>query len=118
MAVLSSHLLNTYNGDHAGNVKIEIFQINNDGNKKIFLKTETDIGGRMHEEFDLNKNDLRNDYEMVIYSGKYFSKILQNNNTAKVVSEIVIRFNMRDNNKKYHIPIMISPNNYSVWWSK
>ena len=35
MAVLSTHLLNTYNGDHAGFVKIEIFQIKPNGKKKI-----------------------------------------------------------------------------------
>ena len=118
MAVLSTHLLNTYNGDHAGFVKIEIYQIKPNGKKKIFIESETDSGGRMLEEFNLNNNDLKDEYEMVILSGKYFSKFLKKNEKEKVVSEIVIRFKMRYDTKKYHIPLMISPNNYSVWWSR
>ena len=36
----------------------------------------------------------------------------------RIVSEIVVRFNMENPNKKYHIPIIISPNGYSIWWSE
>jgi len=35
----------------------------------------------------------------------------------KIVSEITVKFKMLDPNKKYHIPIIISPNGYSIWWS-
>ena len=34
------------------------------------------------------------------------------------VTEIVIKFNMKNPKKKYHIPVIIAPNGYSVWWSK
>ena len=36
----------------------------------------------------------------------------------KVVSEIIIKFKMEDPKKKYHLPIIISPNGYSIWWSQ
>jgi 5-hydroxyisourate hydrolase-like protein (transthyretin family) len=55
MAILSSHLLNSVNGEHAGKVKIKIFIIDQNGNKDIFLETSTDIGGRMSEEFSLSR---------------------------------------------------------------
>jgi 5-hydroxyisourate hydrolase-like protein (transthyretin family) len=41
MAILSSHLLNSVNGEHAGKVKIKIFIIDQNGNKDIFLETST-----------------------------------------------------------------------------
>jgi 5-hydroxyisourate hydrolase len=34
------------------------------------------------------------------------------------VSEIIVKFKMEDPKKKYHLPIIISPNGYSIWWSK
>ena len=40
------------------------------------------------------------------------------NEIEEIVSEIVVRFNMENPNKKYHIPIIISPNGYSIWWSE
>ena len=34
------------------------------------------------------------------------------------VTDIVIKFKMKNPKKKYHIPVIIAPNGYSVWWSK
>ena len=118
MAILSSHLLNSVNGKHAGKVNIKIFIIDQNGNKDIFLKTSTDIGGRMSEEFSLSEKDKSCEFEMVVASGEYFSRSSVEDLSERIVSEIVIKFTMKDNNKKYHIPIIMSPNSYSVWWSE
>ena len=111
MAILSSHLLNSVNGTHASNVDIIIYQIKSNGEKKIFFKTKTDDGGRVLKEFNLSNDDCKSEYEMVCKTGDYFSE-------KKIVSEINIKFKMEDQNKKYHIPIIISKNSYTVWWSK
>ena len=111
MATLSSHLLNSVNGTHASNVDIIIYQIKSNGEKKIFYETKTDSGGRLLKEFNLYDEDCKSQYEMVCKTGNYFSK-------KKIVSEITVKFKMLDPNKKYHIPIIISPNGYSIWWSE
>jgi len=110
MATLSSHLLNSVNGTHAGGVKVIIYQINSSSNKKIFFETETDDGGRIKKDFELSNDDCACEYEMVCKTADYFSE-------KKVVSEITIKFKMEDPKKKYHLPIIISPNGYSIWWS-
>jgi 5-hydroxyisourate hydrolase len=110
MATLSSHLLNSVNGTHAGGVKVIIYQINSSSNKKIFFETETDDGGRIIKDFELSNDDCACEYEMVCKTADYFSE-------KKVVSEITIKFKMEDPKKKYHLPIIISPNGYSIWWS-
>jgi len=111
MATFSSHLLNSVNGTHANGVKVTINQINSSGVKKIFLETKTDEGGRILKDFELSKNDCACDYEMVCKTADYFSK-------KKIVSEIIVRFRMENPKKKYHLPIIISPNGYSIWWPK
>ena len=111
MTILSSHLLNSVNGTHANGVKFIIYQINSKGDKKKFLEGETDDGGRILKDFNLSKEDTLCEYEMVCKTGEYFSE-------KKIISEIVVRFNMEDPKKKYHLPIIISPNGYSIWWSK
>ena len=110
MATLSSHLLNSVNGTHASNVDIIIYQIKSNGEKKIFYETKTDSGGRLLKDFNLNDEDCKSQYEIVCKNGNYFLK-------KKIVSEIIVKFKMEDPNKKYHIPIIISPNGYSIWWS-
>ena len=111
MATLSSHLLNSVNGTHASGVKVIINQINSSGEKVIFFESETDKEGRILKDFDLSKNDCNCDYEMVCKTADYFSE-------KKIVSEIIIKFRMEDPKKKYHLPIIISPNGYSIWWSQ
>ena len=110
MATLSSHLLNSVNGTHANGVKVTIYQINSSGSKKIFFETETDNGGRIIKDFELSNDDCACEYEMACKTADYFSE-------KKVVSEIIIKFKMEDPKKKYHLPIIISPNGYSIWWS-
>ena len=111
MAIFSSHLLNSVNGTHANGVKVIINQINSSGVKKIFLETETDEGGRILKDFELSKDDCTCDYEMVCKTADYFSE-------KKIVSEIIVKFKMEDPKRKYHLPIIISPNGYSIWWPK
>ena len=111
MATFSSHLLNSVNGTHASGVKVIINQINSSGEKVIFFESETDNGGRILKDFDLSKDDCNCDYEMVCKTADYFSE-------KKIVSEIIIKFRMEDPKKKYHLPIIISPNGYSIWWSQ
>ena len=111
MATLSSHLLNSVNGNHAEGVKVIIYQINSNGDKKNFFETKTSKEGRIQKDFDLSKEDCECDYEMICKTANYFSE-------KKIVSEISVKFRMEDPNKKYHIPIIISPNGYSIWWSK
>ena len=111
MATLSSHLLNSVDGTHACGVRVIINQINSSGEKVIFFESETDNGGRILKDFDLSKDDCNCDYEMVCKTADYFSE-------KKIVSEIIIKFRMEDPKKKYHLPIIISPNGYSIWWSQ
>jgi 5-hydroxyisourate hydrolase len=110
MATLSSHLLNSVNGTHASGVKIIIYQIKKSGEKNIFFETKTDLGGRILKDFELSDDDCTCDYEMICKTADYFSE-------KKIISEIIIKFKMEDPKKKYHIPIIISPNGYSIWWS-
>ena len=111
MATLSSHLLNSIDGTHASGVKVVIHQIKSSGEKVIFFESETDDGGRILKDFNLSDDDCDCHYEMVCKTGDYFSE-------KKIVSEILVRFKMEDPKKKYHIPIIISPNGYSIWWSQ
>ena len=111
MASLSSHLLNSVDGTHAEGVKVTINQINSNGDKKKFYETETNKEGRIFKEFELSNDDCSCEYEMICNIADYFSE-------KKIVSEITIKFRMEDPNKKYHLPIIISPNGYSIWWSE
>jgi 5-hydroxyisourate hydrolase len=52
-----------------------------------------------------------------LQTGNYFVAQSLPQPTKQIVKEVVIRFSMPDPNGSYHIPLMIAPNSYSVWWS-
>ena len=116
MAILSSHLLNAITGEHAGYVKIILSNLVNNTSHFI-LEANTDEGGRFSENIEI---ELYRSYEfeMVIFIEDYFKKKNPGKWKNRIISDIVIRFKMEDDNKKYHIPLIISPNGYSVWWSE
>ncbi len=111
MAIFSTHLLNSVDGSHANNVNIEIHKIDKNNYKSLFLKECTDENGRLLKEFKLSKEDCESDFEMLIDIGDYFK-------SDNIINFISIKFKMKESEKKYHIPLIISPNGYSVWWSK
>ncbi len=117
MATLSTHLLNSTDGSHAGHVGICVFQLTSDGQRLRLLDKASDSGGRFAEAIDLPVDSARFDYEMVIQSGAYFAAHGMAGAERQIVKEIVIRFAMPDPQGSYHIPLMIAPHSYSVWWS-
>ena len=72
MATLSSHLLNAITGEHAGNVKITLSNLDSNMSNLI-LETNTDEGGRLSEnvEIELYRSC---EFEMVIATEDYFKK--------------------------------------------
>ena len=114
MAVLSSHFLNGTDGTHAGNVKVSLLRITADGAREPVFESQSTEDGRFAEEVETSADAS---YEMVIDSGAYFRSRLAQQHGVQICDEIVIRFRMPDPGQRYHIPIIMSPNSYSCWWS-
>ena len=117
MAVITTHVLNSVNGSHAGDVKIAIFQIAENGNRTKVFNGATDDSGRLSVTLEASEINEASDYEMVLQSGKYFEQHQLQVANMQVQKEIVIRFVMPDAQGKYHMPLMMAPNSYSVWFS-
>jgi len=109
MAILTSHTLNGTDGTHAGGIKV-IFSLV--GGEKIF-ETKMDEGGRLNEEIGSKHLDPTFSYELVFETGPYWIE----RGYKQILDQVVLRFKMPDPNSNYHMPVIISPNSYSVWWS-
>jgi 5-hydroxyisourate hydrolase len=116
MAVVTTHLLNSVLGTHAGGVGIELLRIEPSGVRTVMFERETDVGGRLAATVKIEK-EAPAEYELVLQTGNYFSAQSLPQPTKQIVKEVVIRFSIPDPDANYHIPLMIAPNSYSVWWS-
>lgn len=117
MATLTTHTLNSVDGTHAGGIPVSLFQIEADGTRTELFKSATDEGGRLSQQVPLGSSARDTRYEMVLETGHYFEARGQRDASQPICSDVVFRFMMPDPDAAYHIPMMLAPNSYSVWWS-
>ncbi|MDH3377153.1 MAG: hydroxyisourate hydrolase [Gammaproteobacteria bacterium] len=117
MAIISSHTLDSVLGSHASGIEVELFRLEAGGERVRVLRTRTDEGGRLSAEVELNAERANDTYELVFHTGDYFTAHSVSGLGSRIMNEVVVRFSMPDPNGRYHMPMMLSPNSYSVWWS-
>lgn len=117
MAIVTSHTLNSVDGTHAGGIAVTLARIDADGTRTTVFETTTDDGGRLSQDIASEAVRPGAAFEMIFQTGTYFEQMNLPSSGLKTVRDIVIRFEMPDPEARYHIPIMLAPNSYSVWWS-
>ena len=112
MAVVSSHILNGTDGTHAGGIRVRLIHLKT---SEEIASSETRSDGRFVETVDLKGADPTDKYELVFDAGNYWTERSMEN--PQGFNEIVVRFAMPDADARYHMPIILSPNSYSIWAS-
>jgi 5-hydroxyisourate hydrolase len=110
MAQITSHTLNGMDGTHAGGIKV---LLKNLSSGETLFSTLMDDGGRLSQDIDASVIDLNATYELVFDCGAYW----YTRNQAFTVGEIALRFKMTDADARYHMPVILNPNSYSMWAS-
>ncbi len=115
MAILSTHTLDSVSGNSATNVRVQLFRLLEDCKRELVFDTRTNQEGRLSETFE-SGGAAAEDYELIFHSGDYLGE--QNlQEVNPVMDSVVIRLNVSDFERRYHIPLLIAPHNYTVWWS-
>ena len=116
MATISSHVLNAVNGTHAGGVWVECRRIGDDGRVEPVFSVKSGEDGRIACTADVDGTDEGRVYELVFHTGEYFDSegLVQQ---ARIMPESVFRLRLPDPDARYHVPVIVSPHGYSVWWS-
>ena len=117
MAVVTTHVLNSVLGTHAGGIGVTLWRIGPAGTRDMVFESETDAGGRLSANVDIAEERANASYELVFQTGLYFATQPLPKPAKQILKEVVIRFALPDPTSNYHIPLMLAPNSYSVWWS-
>jgi len=114
MAIISSHVLDSVTGDHAAGIRIECQRRQSNGAMEIIFSVHADEEGRISERVDLSADD---EVQLLIHSQEYFDRTGLINSTVQIMPTIVVQLTLPDPAAKYHVPVMLSPHAYSIWWS-
>ena len=114
MAVVSSHTLNGVDGTHAGGIAVSLRNLNTG---ETLFATAMDGGGRLVQYLAEDLIDPTAKYELVFGTGAYWQARDITRSGVQIMDEVVVRFAMPYAAARYHIPVILSPNSYSIWWS-
>ncbi len=118
MTTISSHVLDSVIGDHARAIRIECFRLTGDVNKEKIFDVIANEEGRIAETVDsiTVSDDIQ--YELVFHSAAYFQAKPDIPKTRQIMNVVVVRFMIPEATERIHIPMMLSPHSYNVWWSE
>ena len=111
MPLVSTHVLNSENGTHVSGLTVTLTHVQSDGIRKIIFSNKTDTGGRLVENFDfslINEEFFEIEFKL---SDIHIRK------KGIYCSDIIFRVSFSSENEKFHIPIIVSQNGASSWWS-
>lgn len=116
MATLSSHVLDAVNGTHAGGVRVDCHRIGDDGRGEPVFSVESGADGRIAATVEVDGADEGRVYELRFHTGEYFDGegLVEQ---ARIMPVVVFRLRLPDPDARYHVPLIVSPHGYSVWWS-
>jgi 5-hydroxyisourate hydrolase len=106
--MLSTHVLDTSTGQPAARIAVMLFAV--EGNVRTHVSTAiTNADGRTDNPMaEILSAGM---YELIFAVGPYFAT----KNIPAFYDEITIRFRVEDANRKYHVPLLLSPWGYSTY---
>ena len=114
MATVSSHVLDSVSGDHARGIPVQCYLINSLTDRTLIFDVSASAEGRIAEEVEVPDSSI---VELIFQSAEYFSNTGMRDDGIQIMPQVVVRLTLPDATAKYHVPIMLSPHSYSIWWS-
>jgi 5-hydroxyisourate hydrolase len=112
---LSTHVLNTVHGCPARNMKLELWAIADDGQRKLIKTLFTNRDGRT-DELLLNEFEIKvGIYEICFYVSDYFTSCGASLPEPNFLTTVPVRFGIADKSDRYHVPLLVSPWAYSTY---
>lgn len=113
MAILTTHVLDTYHGVPAAGVPIELTRI--DGERRSLVRTTTNADGRCASPLLAGDAFQPGRYEIAFDLEAYFRGKGVALPDPPFLSTVVIRVGLADGAAHYHVPLLASPWSYSTY---
>ncbi|MEM7130783.1 MAG: hydroxyisourate hydrolase [Chloroflexota bacterium] len=116
MATISSHVLDSIVGTHASGIRIACVKLTETSREPLFDVIANEEG-RIAESVETASADGNTQYELVFHTAAYFDAQPATPPARQIMTEVVVRFTIPEPDEKIHIPLVLSPHSYSLWWS-
>jgi len=117
MATISSHVLDSVIGTHAAGIRVQCFRRDNSDATVLVFDQAANDQGRIAQTIEMSEDRQGVEYELVFHASEYYANQSIPEDGYQIMQTIVLRLDLPDAQGNYHLPIMLSPHSYSVWWS-
>jgi hydroxyisourate hydrolase len=115
MGRLTTHVLDTASGKPAAGVRIELRAIAADGKSRLLGSFTTNADGRTDAPLLEGGAFTAGIFELVFHLGPYFTATGTPQSTPPFLDVVPVRFGIADGDAHYHVPLLVSPWNYSTY---
>ena len=110
---LTTHVLDTARGCPASGLEIELYRLDGDTREQVATAT-TNADGRTDGPILPDGAFRTGTYELIFHAGAYLDAAGIDSGSPRFLDVIPIRFGMSDDDH-YHVPLLLSPYNYSTY---
>ena len=118
MPVITSHVLDAVAGVSAIGFRVQLLRLVSDTERQLVFDIESDAEGRICEQVALSDDSDEEEFELVFFSQEYFENQGDVPPVKQNMKTMVARFTMQERSQRYHIPLVLSPHAYTIWWSE
>ena len=115
MGRLTTHVLDTANGVPAAGVRIDLRAIGADGKSRHIATVHSNRDGRTDKPLLEGAAFAAGGYELEFHIGAYFTACGTPQTTPPFLDVVPVRFGIADVDAHYHVPLLVSPWNYSTY---
>jgi 5-hydroxyisourate hydrolase len=112
MGRLTTHILDTANGQPAAGVAVRLFAL--EPERELVTSAQTNQDGRTDAPLLDSSARHCNEYEIEFDVGEYFAGTGAQQSNPAFLGTVVIRFAMNPD-EDYHVPLLASPWSYSTY---
>lgn len=112
---LTTHVLDTARGRPARQMTIELWRLQESGEKTLLKTVQTNSDGRTDAPLLVGDEFGVGVYELVFFVDAYFQDGLVALPNPPFLSQVPLRFGIADPEGHYHVPLLVSPWSYSTY---
>ncbi len=112
---LTTHVLDLTRGRPAPGVRIELYELGEDGDRRLITSTTTNSDGRTDKPLIAGTEARVGKFELLFHAGDYFRAEGAAIPDPPFLDVVPIRFAVADPASHYHVPLLVSPWSYSTY---
>ena len=115
MAGVTTHVLDVTIGRPAQGVRIELYELQAESERKLIADVVTNADGRTDKPLVSADEARAGRFELIFHAGDYFRRRRVELADPPFLDLIPIRFGLADPKAHYHLPLIVSPWSYSTY---